>query len=95
MNVVDMLTLLAEIVDSVQRSVEHLEAGERASGVSGLERCIERLEKALDGCTEPSEAERLPEPEELGVRDELEAVLQDLRAAKDILTAAPSRKRER
>ncbi len=94
MNVVEMLTLLAEVVDSVQRAVEHFESGETSSGMSGLDSCIARIEHALDGSSGEGTAEHSDLPETTEIRGELEAVLEDLRAAKAVLSATGSQERE-
>ncbi len=87
MSVVEMLTLLTEVTDSVQRAVERFEAGDGPSGMAGLDRCIDRIERTLDGWS-VSEAAADGSPFDSGdMRGELEAVLEDLRAAKELLTS--------
>jgi len=96
MNVVEMLTLLTDVVDSVHRAVRALEAGERADGMSELDRCIGRLECTLEHREEPhagaSEVGLALDPHAMWA--ELDAVLDDLRAARDILLARTAEHRD-
>lgn len=88
MSVLNMLTLLTEVVGSVNLAVEHLEAGDQTAGLAGLNDCIARLEGRLDslGGNDVDVLDVAVPLEE--VRGELNAVLEDLRAARSALIAA-------
>ncbi len=88
MSVVEMLALLTEVVDSVQRAVERLEAGDRPSGMADLDGCIDRIERTLQRWSEDEAAAADSTVDPTDMRGELEAVLEDLRAAREILMAA-------
>ncbi|GEM_PF-5581288 len=89
MKVMEVLTLLTGVVDSVNRAVELLEAGERSRGMSNLEHCIGRLERTLQSWEQcDNDAAGDDDVQDLRVmRTELDSVLDDLRAARDILLA--------
>ncbi|MFO8034224.1 MAG: hypothetical protein R6U88_03540 [Candidatus Bipolaricaulota bacterium] len=95
MSVVEMLTLLTEVVNSVQRAVEHLESGNRPSGMAGLDACIDRIDSTLQRWSESEVAEAGSAVDPTDMRGQLEAVLEDLRAAREILTAASPGQQER
>lgn len=88
MSVLNMLTLLTEVVGSVNQAVEHLEAGDQATGLARLDGCIAQLEGRLDslGGSDVDALDVAVPLEE--VRGELEVVLEDLRAARSALIAA-------